>query len=59
MVCILIRHIGVCFAAVAFADLGLYRRWKTLLSALLTVGMLIIPGLPGWQRSIAILKLGS
>jgi hypothetical protein len=41
--CILIRHVGVCFAAAALLDLGLRRRWTALLAGGLTSGVLVLP----------------
>ena len=45
--CVLTRHVGLGLAAAVVLDLGLRRRWKALVSAGLTMVVLIIPWV-GW-----------
>ena len=54
-VSIMVRHVGVCLAGGILLDLGLRRRWRALLTAGLTVGVLIVP----WIRWLILVDRNS
>jgi hypothetical protein len=48
---ILTRHVGICIAGAAVLDLGLRRRWKGLVTVVLTTTVLVLPWV-GWLLAV-------